>query len=70
MTAGQGALVLGGNESAGAAPTASFSGTRVLVRPRVQRASADEAAAHANRLAALDKTGANGSVWRSVEGAG
>jgi hypothetical protein len=39
----------------------------MLVRPRVQRANAAELAAHANRLAALDKASGDHSLWRSVD---
>ena len=65
MTAGQGALSLGSNASAGAhAQTANGSAQADLPRPRVQRASGVEVAAHEARLAALDKACAGTSVWR------
>ncbi|MGH8147312.1 MAG: DNA polymerase III subunit epsilon [Rhodanobacteraceae bacterium] len=70
MTAGQGALVLGSNESAGGVAIAGFSGTDMLVRPRVQRASGAEVAAHIERLTGLDKASANGNLWQRMEGAG
>lgn len=70
MTAGQGALVLGGEQLVGDGAEASARAATVdaHLRLRVQRASAAEAAAHAERLAALDKASANGSVWQRVEG--
>jgi len=36
-------------------------------RPRVLRASADEAAMHEQRLDALDKSAGGVSVWRKLE---
>jgi DNA polymerase-3 subunit epsilon len=67
MTAGQGALSLGGDgtdERHGPTPVATL---EVTIRPRVRRATNAEAAAHAARLAGLDKTCAEGSLWRRAE---
>ncbi|HEX5961024.1 MAG TPA: DNA polymerase III subunit epsilon [Rhodanobacteraceae bacterium] len=68
MTAGQGALALGGGtqgEAHAATPMAPFTAN---IRLRVQRAGAAEAAAHAARLEALDKACAQGSMWKRVQG--
>jgi DNA polymerase-3 subunit epsilon len=69
MTAGQGALALG-SESA----DARTEGMRVAtldasIRPRVRRATETETAAHAARLAAIDKV-SEGSLWKREEGTG
>jgi DNA polymerase-3 subunit epsilon len=65
MTAGQGALSLGSNGAAGPhAQTASGIAPTGLPRPRVQRASAAEVAAHDARLAALAKACGGASLWR------
>ena len=66
MTAGQGALALG-LESA----TVQIEGVQIAewdasIRPRVLRASEAEIAAHAARLAAIDKISA-GSLWKREE---
>ncbi|WIG55773.1 MAG: DNA polymerase III epsilon subunit [Rhodanobacteraceae bacterium] len=66
MTAGQGALALG-LESA----TVQIEGVRIAewdasIRPRVLRATEAETAAHAARLAAIDKMSA-GSLWKREE---
>jgi DNA polymerase III subunit epsilon len=70
MTAGQAALALGDVapviEDRAAATTAAGP---VSVRPRVQRAGVAEMAAHAARLASLDKACAAGSVWGRLEDA-
>lgn len=69
MTAGQTALALGSGERGakiGAAARDLPIG-RVAVRPRVLRASAIEAAAHATRLDGLDKATGGRSLWRRVE---
>jgi DNA polymerase-3 subunit epsilon len=71
MTAGQGALSLGGNEVAATRAQSTNGGVRTdLPRPRVQRASDAEIAAHEARLAALDKACASGSVWRREQHTG
>ncbi|HEX5488724.1 MAG TPA: DNA polymerase III subunit epsilon [Rhodanobacteraceae bacterium] len=66
MTAGQTDLALGSGE-----PHARNGATAVDptiagldVRPRVLRASAEETAAHAARLDALDRASGQGSLWR------
>jgi DNA polymerase-3 subunit epsilon len=69
MTAGQGALALG-SENAGT----RTGGMRVAtldasIRPRVLRATEAETAAHAARLAAIDKV-SGGSLWEREEAAG
>lgn len=70
MTAGQGALALGGDQP-GVRPIAAALEARVrglVVRPRVLRATSDETAAHASRLDALDRASDGGSMWRRSEG--
>lgn len=70
MTAGQGALALGGDEPSAAATVAAHAVTAVITtRPRVQRANAAEVAAHQARVAVLDKAH-GGSLWRQHEGEG
>lgn len=70
MTAGQGALALGGAPADSARPEARAAADAARpVRVRVQRASAAEAAAHAARLAALDKACATGNLWTRAGGA-
>ncbi len=68
MTAGQGALALGGNEPSGVASSARVTDLEVTARPRVQRADAAESAAHAARLARLDKACGGESLWRRAAG--
>ena len=68
MTAGQGALALGGDESTSAVAAAQAAHVVITVRPRVQRASEVEVAAHQARLAGLDRA-SGGSLWRKREGA-
>lgn len=68
MTAGQGALVLGGEEPASGVAAAHAASLAITTRPRVQRASEAEVAAHQARLAGLDKA-SGGSLWRQREGA-
>lgn len=65
MTAGQGALALGGGEAStqAAVTAAGLAGLALMARPRVLRASAQETAAHDARLDALDKA-SGGSLWR------
>jgi DNA polymerase-3 subunit epsilon len=65
MTAGQGALALGGEEASAtvAVATAGLAGLALTTRPRVLRATAQETLAHDARLDALDKT-SGGSLWR------
>jgi DNA polymerase-3 subunit epsilon len=69
MTAGQGALALGGEQPVGDSADASARVATVdaHLRLRVQRASTAEVAAHAERLAALDHACANGSVWKRTQ---
>ncbi len=69
MTAGQAALSLGGELAEKRPGTITSPAFEVTVRPRVRRANDAEAAAHARRLAGLDKTCADGSLWRRVEAA-
>jgi DNA polymerase-3 subunit epsilon len=70
MTAGQGALALGGEQAStqAAVEAAGMAGLALTMRPRVLRATAQETVAHDARLDALDKT-SGGSLWRreSVE---
>jgi DNA polymerase-3 subunit epsilon len=65
MTAGQGALALGGEEASttAAVAAAGLAGVALTTRPRVLRATARETMAHDARLDALDKT-SGGSLWR------
>jgi DNA polymerase-3 subunit epsilon len=64
MTAGQGALALGGEApSTRAAAVAGMGGLALATRPRVLRATAEETRAHDARLDALDKA-SGGSLWR------
>ena len=67
MSGGQGALGLGDGEQA----TATQAKAARAKRPRgallVRRASADEAAAHELRLAALDKASGGKALWRAFE---
>ncbi|MGH8124700.1 MAG: DNA polymerase III subunit epsilon [Rhodanobacteraceae bacterium] len=72
MTAGQGALALGGDLHGTGPVVAALGATMrgLAVRPRVLRATLDETAAHASRLDALDKASTAGSLWRRVEIAG
>lgn len=70
MTAGQGALVLGGD----APPTVAVAGrdgapAAAGVHPRVQRANAAEVAAHAAKLAVLDKACGGQNLWARAENA-
>jgi DNA polymerase-3 subunit epsilon len=71
MTAGQGALALGGEppvgDSAKASARVGVAAVDTHLRVRVQRASTAEAAAHAERLAALDHACANGSIWKRTQ---
>lgn len=69
MTAGQGALALGGDAPAAARAATHATTAAITARPRVQRATAAETATHEARLAALDKA-SGGSLWRKYEGAG
>ena len=65
MTAGQGALALGGEQASAQAAVAAagLAGLALTTRPRVLRATAQETVAHDARLDALDKT-SGGSLWR------
>jgi len=68
MTSGQVALDLGFEEHAESGAAAVVQPVVLTRRPRVLRASADEAAAHERRLDALDKSaGEGGSLWRKGE---
>jgi DNA polymerase-3 subunit epsilon len=68
MTAGQGALALGGDAPAGATATVRAASLEVTARPRVQRADVAENAAHEKRLANLDKACGGESLWRRIAG--
>jgi DNA polymerase-3 subunit epsilon len=65
MTAGQGALALGGEEASTTAAVAAAGppGLALTTRPRVLHATARETMAHDARLDALDKA-SGGSLWR------
>lgn len=67
MTAGQGALALGSEEVGGPAAHARVAVLDASIRPQVRRASAAETAAHAARLAQLDKACATGSLWQRMD---
>ncbi|HEX7323727.1 MAG TPA: DNA polymerase III subunit epsilon [Rhodanobacteraceae bacterium] len=69
MTAGQGALSFGDVPSGSAPRTQRAATVSLATRPRVQRANPGEAAAHAARLATLDKVHDGGSLWRREEAA-
>ncbi len=70
MTAGQGALALGGDQSPGTASATHAANVAITTRPRVLHASAAETTAHAARLAGLDKACGGESLWRNQEVAG
>lgn len=72
MTAGQVALSLGMDDDARsqAESTARSGAADLSVRPAVRRASEAERAAHAARLAALDRSCASGNLWARVEAGG
>lgn len=67
MTAGQGALALGGEGSQAGSATTRVATLDASIRPRVRRATETENAAHAARLAALDKACADGNLWQRVQ---
>lgn len=72
MTAGQGALALGGDPPAAnarAAAVAAATEHAPAARPRVVHATAAEIAAHAARLDALDEA-CGQSLWRRVDAVG
>ncbi|TAM98094.1 MAG: DNA polymerase III subunit epsilon [Rhodanobacteraceae bacterium] len=69
MTAGQGALALGGDRPEAGPAVARVATLDAGVRPRVRRATEAETAAHAARLAALDKACAEGNLWQRVQSA-
>jgi DNA polymerase-3 subunit epsilon len=70
MTAGQGALALGGEPAAIIGVTKPVVDVHELAaRPRVLHATAAETAAHAARLEALDKACGHASLWRQREAA-
>ena len=66
MTAGQGALVLGLDDAGAQAGAVRISAWDASVRPRVLCATEADTAAHAARLAAIDKVSA-GSLWKRDE---
>ncbi len=67
MTAGQGALSLGGDAEGERFDSPRATAFEVTVRPHVRRASETELAAHAERLAGLDKACADGSMWKRAQ---
>ena len=68
MTSGQVAMDLAFEQpQESAAATAAATPLVLRGRPRVLRASAEEAAAHEQRLDALDKSAGGVSVWRKLE---
>jgi DNA polymerase-3 subunit epsilon len=69
MTAGQGALALGMDGAGVQAEAATVAVWDASIRPRVLRATEVDNAAHAARLAAIDKVSA-GSPWNREEAAG
>ncbi|HJR12897.1 MAG TPA: DNA polymerase III subunit epsilon [Rhodanobacteraceae bacterium] len=67
MTAGQGALALGGEApSTHAVAAAGLAGSMLATRPRVLLATPEESAAHDARMDALDEA-SGGSLWRREE---
>ena len=66
MTSGQVAFDLGFEDEADTRSTTVAVPLSLQERPRVLRASAEEVEAHQNRLAALDKSAADGSLWRRL----
>ncbi|TAN06882.1 MAG: DNA polymerase III subunit epsilon [Rhodanobacteraceae bacterium] len=68
MTAGQGALALGGDNGDAGPTAARVVHVDMRVRPHVRRATETETAAHTARLIALDRACAEGSVWKRVQG--
>ncbi|MBU6476657.1 MAG: DNA polymerase III subunit epsilon [Xanthomonadaceae bacterium] len=66
MTAGQGALALGLDATGVQAEAVRVAAWDASVRPRVLRATDADTAAHAARLAAIDKA-SGGSVWQREE---
>jgi len=70
MTAGQGALALGSGEASAAVSAVQSANVAITIRPRVLRANYAETAAHAARLAGLDKACGGESLWRKRETAG
>ncbi len=67
MTAGQGALSLAAAPVSGpAVPAPGSMPATGLPRPRVRRASDAEQAAHAARLAGIDRASRDGSLWRRL----
>jgi DNA polymerase-3 subunit epsilon len=70
MTAGQGALALGGDDAPEVASAARAAQPAITTRPRVLRANEDESAAHAARLAGLDEACGGESLWRKRQAAG
>jgi len=66
MTSGQVALDLGFEEEADARGATAVTPLSLRRRPRVLRASAEEVEAHESRLAALDKSAADGSLWHRL----
>jgi DNA polymerase-3 subunit epsilon len=66
MTAGQGALALGSDAAGVQAEADRVAAWDTSIRPRVLHASDTDAAAHAARLAAIDKV-SEGSLWKREE---
>ncbi|OOG43194.1 DNA polymerase III subunit epsilon [Rhodanobacter sp. C06] len=67
MTSGQVALDLAFEQPQESSATTAAAPLVLRGRPRVLRASAEEAAAHEQRLDALDKGAGGVSVWRKLE---
>lgn len=66
MTSGQVALDLGFESAAESAGAIEVVPVVLRARPRVLRATVEEVALHEQRLDALDKSVADGSVWRKL----
>jgi DNA polymerase-3 subunit epsilon len=66
MTSGQVAFDLGFEDEADTRSTTVAVPLSLQERPRVLRASAEDVEAHQGRLAALDKSAADGSLWRRL----
>lgn len=66
MTSGQGAFELGFEGSAETQGAAVAPPAMLHSRPLVLRATVDERTMHEQRLDGLDKSGANGSLWRQL----
>jgi DNA polymerase-3 subunit epsilon len=66
MTSGQVAFDLGFEDDGDTRGTAVAVPLALRERPRVLRASAEEVALHQGRLDALDKSAADGGLWRKL----